>query len=36
MSPEEFKPAVSASEQPQTHVLDLAATGIGNVKMQVS
>jgi hypothetical protein len=27
-----FKPAIPASERPQTHALDLAATGIGNHK----
>ena len=25
----EFEPAISASERPQTHALDRAATGIG-------
>jgi hypothetical protein len=27
-----FKPAISASEQPQTHALDRTATGIGYFK----
>ena len=27
--PEEFEPAVPASERPQAHALDCAATGIG-------
>jgi hypothetical protein len=30
MLPAEFEPATPASEQPQTHALDRAATGIGN------
>ena len=30
MPPEEFEPAVPASERPQTHALDRAATGFGN------
>jgi hypothetical protein len=29
MPAEEFEPAIPASEQPQTHALDNAATGIG-------
>ena len=29
MSPEGFEPPISASEGPQTHALDRAATGIG-------
>jgi len=31
MPPAGFEPAIPASEQPQTHVLDRAATGIGIV-----
>jgi hypothetical protein len=30
MSPMRIEPAIPASEEPQTHVLDCAATGIGN------
>jgi hypothetical protein len=30
MLPAEFEPAIPLSEQPQTHVLHCAATGIGN------
>jgi len=29
MPPGAFEPAIPASERPQTHVLDRAATGIG-------
>jgi hypothetical protein len=29
MTPEGLEPAIPASEQPQTHALDRAATGIG-------
>ena len=29
MPPPEFEPAIPASERPQTHALDCAATGIG-------
>jgi hypothetical protein len=29
MPPARFEPAIPASEQPQTHVLDRAATGTG-------
>ena len=29
MCPAEFEPAIPETEQPQTHTLDLAATGIG-------
>jgi len=29
MSPAVFEPTISASERPQTHALDRAATGIG-------
>jgi hypothetical protein len=29
MPPAEFEPAIPASERPQTHTLDPAATGIG-------
>jgi hypothetical protein len=29
MPPVEFEPTISASERPQTHALDRAATGIG-------
>jgi len=31
MSPAGFEPEILASERPQTHALDLAATGIGPV-----
>jgi hypothetical protein len=30
MPPPDFEPAISASERPQIHVLDRAATGIGD------
>jgi hypothetical protein len=30
MPPEQFKPAISASERPPTNALDCEATGIGN------
>ena len=30
MPPVGFEPTIPASEQPQTHVLDRAVTGIGN------
>jgi hypothetical protein len=29
MTPAEFEPAILASEQPQTHVFDREATGLG-------
>ena len=29
MPPKEFEPIIAASERPQTHALDRAATGIG-------
>jgi hypothetical protein len=32
MPPTGFKPTIPASERPQTHMLDRAATGIGSVK----
>jgi hypothetical protein len=35
MSPAGFEPAFPASEQPQTHVLDRAITGIGKVRVCV-
>jgi hypothetical protein len=31
MPPVEFEPSISASERPQTHALDGAATGIGHL-----
>jgi len=31
MPPVEFEPTISASERPQTHALDRAATGIGYI-----
>jgi len=31
MPQEEFEPAIPKSERPQTHALDRAATGIGNM-----
>jgi len=31
MPPARFQPAIPASKRPQTHVLDLAATGIGSI-----
>jgi hypothetical protein len=31
MSPAGFEPVIPASERPQTHNLDRAATGIGNI-----
>jgi len=31
MPPAGFEPAVPASERPQTHAFDGAATGIGNI-----
>jgi hypothetical protein len=31
MPPAEFEPAIPANERPQTHALDQAATGMGNV-----
>jgi hypothetical protein len=30
MTPAGFEPAIPVSESPQTHILDYAATGIGN------
>jgi hypothetical protein len=33
MSPAEFEPAITASERPQTLVLDSAATGIGELRL---
>jgi hypothetical protein len=33
MSPMEFEPAFAASERPETHALDRAATAIGNVRI---
>jgi hypothetical protein len=33
MSPAGFEPAIPASERPQTHVLDRAATGMGNINL---
>jgi hypothetical protein len=30
MPPAEFEPTIPASERPQTHVLDRAATGMGH------
>ena len=32
MLPAGFEPAIPARKRPQTHALDRAATGIGNVK----
>jgi hypothetical protein len=32
MPPAGFEPAIPASERPQTHALDCAATGIGSFK----
>jgi hypothetical protein len=31
MPPASFQPAIPASERPQTHVLERAATGIGSI-----
>jgi hypothetical protein len=33
MSPVEFEPAIPAGEQPQTHALDRAATGIDRQRL---
>jgi hypothetical protein len=33
MPPEGFEPTIPASERPQTHALDRAATGIGRQKL---
>jgi hypothetical protein len=33
MPPAEFEPAIPASERPQTHALDRAATGIGALQV---
>jgi hypothetical protein len=33
MSPTGFEPTIPASERPNTHALDSAATGIGRVKI---
>jgi hypothetical protein len=35
MLPEGFEPAIPANERPQTHVLDRAATGIGNILLSL-
>jgi hypothetical protein len=34
MTPEGFEPTIPASERPQTHALDSAATGIGGIRSQ--
>jgi hypothetical protein len=36
MSPVGFEPAILASEKPQTHILDSAATGIGKSRNYIA
>jgi len=33
MTPAEFEPAIPASQRPQNHALDRAATGVGHLHM---
>jgi len=35
MTPPGFEPAIPASERPQTHALNSAATGIGRQEVQI-